>query len=68
MLMFLYLTVSLQDYLTEQGLSEQDLLQRCLLKLDSKEYTLVGEYVLYTITNYILNKFENKISVPQPLP
>lgn len=66
--MFLYLTVSLQDYLTEQGLSEQDLLQRCLLKLDSNEYTLVGEYVLYTITNYILNKFENKIWVPQPLP
>lgn len=31
----------LQDYLTEKSLSEQDLLQKCVQKLDSKEYTTV---------------------------
>lgn len=31
----------LKDYLTEKGLSERDLLQKCLQKLDSKEYSSV---------------------------
>ncbi|XP_078362422.1 E3 ubiquitin-protein ligase CHFR-like isoform X2 [Oculina patagonica] len=31
----------LKDYLIKESLSEQDLLQRCLLKLNSKEYTTV---------------------------
>lgn len=43
MLIFLLSSFFLQDYLTGQGLSEQDLLQKCLQKLDSKEYTSVGE-------------------------
>lgn len=31
----------LKDYLTEQNICEKDLLQKCVLKLDSKEYTTV---------------------------
>ncbi|XP_066018699.1 E3 ubiquitin-protein ligase CHFR isoform X4 [Pocillopora verrucosa] len=31
----------LKDYLTEQNICEKDLLQKCVLKLDSEEYTTV---------------------------
>ena len=41
---------SRQDYLTEQNICEKDLLQKCVLKLDSKEYTTVGGWcVLFLI-------------------
>ena len=32
-----------QDYLTEQSLSKEDLVQKCLQKMDAKEYSTIGK-------------------------